>query len=116
MKSKVNDEVVPVYTISYWLSYLYELIFAHSFVVVAVRSRCYRNSPMVRKTFGRDEVAEDDGCIFEIDIGFPSRVVKGIAFLFHEEIIIVGICRYIKLLLQSGFCTSLSLLSYESTI
>ena len=46
---------------------------------------------MVRKTFGRDEVAEDDGCIFEIDIGFPSRIVKGITFPFHEEFIIVGI-------------------------
>ena len=71
---------------------------------------------MVRKTFGCDEVAEDDKCIFEIDIGFLSCIVKEITFLFHEEFIIVGICRYIKLLLQSGFCMSLSLLSYQSTI
>ena len=47
---------------------------------------------MIRKAFGRDEVAEEDWCIFEIDIGFPRCVVKGIAFLFHEEFIIVGIC------------------------
>ena len=46
---------------------------------------------MIRKTFGRDEVAEDNGCIFEIDIGFPSRVVKGIAFLFHEKLILIWI-------------------------
>ena len=46
---------------------------------------------MIRKAFGRDEVAEEDRCIFEIDIGFPSCVVKGIAFLFHEEFVIIGI-------------------------
>ena len=46
---------------------------------------------MIRKIFGRDEVAEDDGCIFEIDIGFPCCIVKGIAFLFHEKFVVVGI-------------------------
>ena len=46
---------------------------------------------MVRKTFGCDEVAEYDGCILEVDIRFPSRIVKGIAFPFHEKFIIIGI-------------------------
>ena len=46
---------------------------------------------MVRKTFGRDEVAKDDRCIIEINIGFLSRVVKGIAFPFYEKLIIIWI-------------------------
>ena len=54
---------------------------------------------MVRKIFGRDEVAEYDRCILDIDIRFPSCIVKWIAFPFHEEFIIIGIRRYIKLLL-----------------
>ena len=53
--------------------------------------RCCRYSPMIRKAFGCDEVAEDDGCIFEIDIRFPSCIVKRISFPFHEKFIIVGI-------------------------
>ena len=83
----------------FFLSYLCDLLLACSFVVVTIRRCCCRYSPMVRKAFGRDEVAEYDRCILEIDIRFPSRIVKGIAFPFHEEFIIIGIRRYIKLLL-----------------
>ena len=47
---------------------------------------------MIRKAFGRDEVAEDDRCIFEIDIGFPSRVVKEDSLsILTRNFIIIGI-------------------------
>ena len=100
----------------FFLLYLCNLLLARSFVMVAIRKRCCRYSPMVRKIFGHDEVAEDDRCILEVDIRFPSCIVNGIAFPFHEEFIIIRIRRYIKLLLQRRFCAPLSLLSYQSTI
>ena len=46
---------------------------------------------MIRKTLGCDEVAEYDRCIFEIDIRFPSCIVKGISFPFHEKFVVIGI-------------------------
>ena len=47
---------------------------------------------MVRKTFGCDEVAEDDRCIFEVDIEFLYCVVEEIAISFYDEFVIIGIC------------------------
>ena len=111
----VGEVGAELYAI-FFLSYLCNLLLVCSFVVVTIRRRCCRYSPMVRKTFGRDEVAEYDRCILEINIRFPNRIVKGIAFPFHEEFVIIGICQYIKLLLQRCFYVPLSLLSYQSTI
>ena len=47
---------------------------------------------MIRKVFGRDEVAEEDWCISEVNIRFLCCVVKGIIFPFHEEFVVIRIC------------------------
>ena len=41
---------------------------------------------MIGKALGCDEVAEFDGCISEIDIRFPSCVVKGDILSISREI------------------------------
>ena len=54
---------------------------------------------MIRETFGGDEVAEENWCVFEIDIRLPGCIVERIFFPLYKEFVVVGIRGYIKLLL-----------------